>query len=190
MVMTYRIAVTNFCESLYVIILFRFIESYTTIRQLSGIYQNSFDEKYEDVNAVSINSEISLLDCFERCSNEQECLTIFYNRITKICILHSDPFTYTAMSKTGVGWRSYLTKDANIDKVYPTGICIQGTNTIDVNNKWTFFDGTPMTYFKWLPGEPNGLGFIRIDRSKGFGWVVPPMPNWWTATYMCEIRMI
>ncbi|CAC5405868.1 unnamed protein product [Mytilus coruscus] len=88
----------------------------------------------------------------------------------------------------------YLNRDlcftANIDKVYPTGICIQGTNTIDVNNKWTFFDGTPMTYFKWLPGEPNGLGFIRIDRSKGFGWVVPPMPNWWTATYMCEIRMI
>ncbi|CAC5405866.1 unnamed protein product [Mytilus coruscus] len=249
MVKTYRIGVTMFCESLYVIILFGFIESYTTIRKLSGIYQNSFDEKYEDVNAVSIHSEISLLDCFVRCSNEQKCLTIFYNRITKICILHSDPFTYTAMSKTGIGWRSYLTKDeyglcpnnffyyrqlhmcynfnppisftvaeisgacdntnqellridfeekhdyvkmvsANIDKLYPTGICIQGTNTIDVNNKWTFFDGTPMTYFKWLPGEPNGSGYIRIDRNKGFGWVVPPMPNWWTCTYMCEIRMV
>ncbi|VDH90495.1 Hypothetical predicted protein [Mytilus galloprovincialis] len=236
------------CESLYIIILFGFIESYSTFRQLSGIYQNSFDDKYQDVNAVSIQTVGSLLDCVARCGKEQRCLRIFHNRITQICILHSDPFTYTA-TKTGEGWRSYLTKDeyglcpnsffyyrqlqmcynfnppmsankldflgacnysnqellrinseerqsyvemvsANIGSVYATGICIQGTNTIDVNNAWTFDDGTPMTFFKWLPSEPIGQGWIRINRGSDFGWGVPPRPNWWTCTYMCEIRII
>ncbi|CAG2247503.1 unnamed protein product [Mytilus edulis] len=177
------------CESLYIIILFGFIESYTTFRQLSGIYQNSFDDKYQDVNAVSIQTVASLLDCVARCGKEQRCLRIFHNRITQICILHSDPFTYTA-TKTGEGWRSYLTNDANIASVHPTGICIQGTNTIDVSNAWTFYDGTPMTFFKWIPSEPIGLGWIRINRGSDFEWEVPPRPNWWTCTYMCEIRII
>ena len=72
--------------------------------------------------------------------------------------------------------------------MYPTGICIQGTNTVNPSNQWTFFDGTLMTYFNWHANEPSGLGYIRIVRGKNYGWGVPPTANSWTCSYMCEQR--
>lgn len=52
-------------------------------------------------------------------------------------------------------------------------VCIQGTDTIDPQQQWTFDDGTLMTYFNWNQQhhQPEGRkGNLGISIVYNFTW--------------------
>lgn len=79
----------------------------------------------------------------------------------------------------------------DIGLVYSRPICIQGTRTIDPQNRWTFFDGTVMNYTNWYPGQPGigSIGYAWIIRIYDYQWnIVDYAPFGTTCSYMCEYR--
>lgn len=66
---------------------------------------------YEDENAAEIIFVTSVIECTLVCASTTQCLSLFYNAITKSCIIHPDPFFYTILTKTEPGWKIYATQD-------------------------------------------------------------------------------
>ncbi|CAG2227102.1 unnamed protein product [Mytilus edulis] len=54
---------------------------------------------------------ISIAECDMRCSLNPRCVSFFCNSLTRLCILHSNPFTYTVIPNSGTGWIFYVTRD-------------------------------------------------------------------------------
>lgn len=67
-------------------------------------------------------------------------------------------------------------------------LCVQGTDTIDLQQQWTFDDGTLMTYFNWNQNKPlGGRGNIGIVITLNFTWfdvagVIPKL----TCVFICQ----
>lgn len=78
-------------------------------RKFSAIHKQQYDGKYEYTNAVGIRFANSLSLCLSTCISNKMCLSFFFNEIKNQCILHSDPFTYTNISGSGLGWKLYHT---------------------------------------------------------------------------------
>ncbi|CAC5390771.1 unnamed protein product [Mytilus coruscus] len=215
--------------------------SESSIRLISAHHKPEYDNKYEEENAIGADHVRSVGLCGIKCVSNARCLSFFYNNLTGMCVLHSDPFTYTVLSSSATGWKFYLSQErcgrclvnffyyreldlcykleppikaskvdedsvcpgneimridsderhdyiklvtADIGRVYPAGICIQGKKT---QGKWTYNDGSTMEYFRWLPNEPTGVSdVIRMVRFENYGWDVAYLGR--NCTYMCEYR--
>ncbi|XP_071172360.1 uncharacterized protein [Mytilus edulis] len=70
-----------------------------------------YDNKYEVENAIEIYQAKFVMECGIKCVSNTRCLSFFYNNLTGMCILHSDPFTYTVMSSATKGWKFYLSQE-------------------------------------------------------------------------------
>ena len=97
-------------HSVLLITLF-FVFVHPETRKLSAIYKYEYDGKYHYKNAVGIHIVQSLSTCLSICSEIKMCMTFFFNKMDNKCILHLDPFTYTTMSESGLGWKFYHTQD-------------------------------------------------------------------------------
>ncbi|CAG2227104.1 unnamed protein product [Mytilus edulis] len=87
----------------------RTFRSGTTI--ISAHHKPEADGKFgNQINDETMFS-ISIAECDMRCSLNPRCVSFFYNSLTKLCILHSNPFTYTVLPNSGIGWRLYVTRD-------------------------------------------------------------------------------
>ncbi|XP_063405963.1 uncharacterized protein LOC134689927 [Mytilus trossulus] len=69
-------------------------------------------------------------------------------------------------------------------------LCVQGTDTIDSQQRWTFDDGTLMTYFNWNHqyNQPSGgQGYIGISVVRNFTWfdIVASTPSS-TCNFICQ----
>lgn len=85
--------------------------SFVNTQKLVAVHKKDYDNYYESSNAVRMQYVSSLAGCMVECTKEKQCLSYFFNTITKDCVLHSDPFTYTKMTESGDGWTFYLTHD-------------------------------------------------------------------------------
>lgn len=67
-----------------------------------------------------------------------------------------------------------------LDEFTVPRLCVQGTKTIDSEQRWTFDDGTLMTYFNWKPNPSpvaaTGEGGVNlgISVSNNFPWFEIP----------------
>ncbi|CAC5420152.1 unnamed protein product [Mytilus coruscus] len=215
--------------------------SESRIRLISAHHKPEYDNKYEKENAIGAYHVRCLRECAVKCLSNKRCLSFFYNNHKGMCILHSDPFTYTVMSLSEKGWKFYLSQErggrclvnffyyrkldlcykleppiensvvdedfvclgselmridsnerqdyvklvtADIGRLYPNGICIQGKKT---QGKWTYKDGSTMEYFRWHSDEPSGLSnVIVLWRVQNYNWHTPRHGE--MCTYMCEYR--
>ncbi|XP_063417009.1 uncharacterized protein LOC134699327 [Mytilus trossulus] len=211
-------------------------------RLISAHLKPEYDNLYEVENAIGTYLNKFVRECGVMCLSNKRCVSFFYNNLTGMCILHSNPFTYTVMSFSEKGWKFYLSQEragrclvnffyyreldlcyefkppirgsvidtgfvcpgtelmridsnerhehiklvtADIGKVYPDGICIQGKKT---QGKWAYNDGSTMEYFRWLPNEPSEKSnVIRMVRIKNYGW--EHTRNWPTFSLEYFIRM-
>ncbi|CAG2202715.1 unnamed protein product [Mytilus edulis] len=272
-------------------------------RLISAHHKPEYDNLYEVENAIRTYLVKFVRECGVKCLSNKRCVSFFYNNLTGMCILHSNPFTYTVMPISEKGWKFYLSQEhirscnpltylkfalepldintkskalfeilkykliqgtchykqfyaktenyncnsglshsvpvavwstffyyreldlcyefkppiprsvidtgfvcpgtelmridsierqeyiklvtADIGKVYPDGICIQGKKT---QGKWTYNDGSTMEYFRWLPNEPSEKSnVIRMVRLKNYEWRVINLRG--NCTYMCEYRL-
>ncbi|CAG2227103.1 unnamed protein product [Mytilus edulis] len=87
------------------------IKIYSGTIVISAHHKPDADGKFEDQNNDEIIVSISIAECDMRCSLNPRCVSFFYNSLTKLCIVHSNPFTYTVITKSGTGWRFYVTRD-------------------------------------------------------------------------------
>lgn len=85
------------------------IYSGTTI--ISAHHKPEADGKFGNETNDETMFSISIAECNMRCSLNPRCVSFFYNSLTKLCILHSNPFTYTVIPNSGTGWRLYVTRD-------------------------------------------------------------------------------
>ncbi|CAG2254069.1 unnamed protein product [Mytilus edulis] len=155
--------------------------SESRFRLSSAHSKPEYDNKYEVENAIEIYQAKFVMECGIKCVSNTRCLSFFYNNLTGMCILHSDPFTYTVMSSAAKGWKFYLSQEPDIGEVYSLGICIQGKET---DGKWMYNDGSTMEYFSWEPNEPSGdSNIIIMFRKNQHKWRNPSVTN--TCTYMC-----
>ncbi|VDI43788.1 Hypothetical predicted protein [Mytilus galloprovincialis] len=149
---------------------------------ISAHYKPDADGKFENQNNDEIIVSISIAECDMRCSLNPRCVSFFYNTLTKLCILHSNPFTYTVIPNSGTEWRFYETRDPDIELVYDDPICMQGKNTGD---GWKFLDGTLMTYFKWGHNQPKFLSNqLRMVIMNHYKWFTTPDTK--SCSYLCE----
>ena len=81
------------------------------VRMIKAVYNSAHDNKFHDDNAVGIHLVKSTTSCLVECDKDLRCISFFFNNLTKSCILQSDPFVYTVMTKSGTGWKFYLTQD-------------------------------------------------------------------------------
>ncbi|VDI22610.1 Hypothetical predicted protein [Mytilus galloprovincialis] len=85
------------------------IYSGTTI--ISAHHKPEADGKFGNQTNDETMFSISIAECNMRCSLNSRCVSFFYNSLTKLCILHSNPFTYTVIPNLGTGWKLYVTRD-------------------------------------------------------------------------------
>ena len=78
------------------------------VRKIQARHDSAHDNKFHDDNAVGIYSVKSKILCLVECAKDLRCISFFFNGLTEECILHSDPFVYTDMEKSGTGWKFYL----------------------------------------------------------------------------------
>lgn len=62
------------------------------------ISRQDLSSMYEDENAAEIIFVTSVIECTLVCASTTQCLSLFYNAITKSCIIHPDPFFYTILT--------------------------------------------------------------------------------------------
>lgn len=79
--------------------------------KISAQSRHDLSNKYEDENAAVIIFATSVIECTLVCASNTQCVSLFYNTITKSCIIHPDPFFYTILTKTAPGWKIYATQD-------------------------------------------------------------------------------
>ncbi|VDI79625.1 Hypothetical predicted protein [Mytilus galloprovincialis] len=79
--------------------------------KISAQSRHDLSNKYEDENAAAIIFATSVIECTLVCASNTQCVSLFYNTITKSCIIHPDPFFYTILTKTAPGWKIYATQD-------------------------------------------------------------------------------
>ncbi|VDH96351.1 Hypothetical predicted protein [Mytilus galloprovincialis] len=68
-------------------------------------------------------------------------------------------------------------------------LCVQGTDTIDPQQQWTFDDGTLMTYFNWNQqyDQPSGgQGFLGISTALNFTWFDTNSTNLINCVFICQ----
>ena len=97
----------------FVILLFHIsMHAFNSQRKIYAVKNVFFDDTYSRELAVGISKTRSALGCIVECTNEKRCLSVFYNKMTKECVLQSDPFTYTVpTSESGSGWGFYRITD-------------------------------------------------------------------------------
>ncbi|CAC5420153.1 unnamed protein product [Mytilus coruscus] len=78
------------------------------IKLISAHHKPEYDNTYEEENAIEDYHVKCLRECVVKCLSNKRCLSFFYNNHEGMCIIHSDPFTYTVMSFSGEGWKFYL----------------------------------------------------------------------------------
>ncbi|XP_071143797.1 uncharacterized protein [Mytilus edulis] len=92
-------------------IMFNAVLSESRFRLSSVHSKPEYDNKYEVENAIAVNKAEFVVECGINCVSNTRCLSFFYNNLTGMCILHSDPFTYTVMSFAAKGWKFYLSQE-------------------------------------------------------------------------------
>ncbi|XP_063442975.1 uncharacterized protein LOC134723285 [Mytilus trossulus] len=86
------------------------VKSESRFRLISAHRKPEYDNKYEVENAIGVYN-VRFVECTVKCVSNTRCLSFFYNNLTRVCILHSDPFTYTVMSFSEKGWKFYLSQE-------------------------------------------------------------------------------
>ena len=81
------------------------------VGKIKAVKNSAHDNKFHDDNAVGIYLAKSTTSCFVECAKDLRCISFFFNSLTKSCILQADPFVYTVLTKSGTGWKFYLTQD-------------------------------------------------------------------------------
>ena len=94
------------------------------VGKIKAVYNSAHDNKFHNDNAIGIYLAKSMTSCFVECAKDLRCISFFFNSLTKSCILQADPFVYTVMTKSGTGWKFYLTQDRKfvIDSSIPFNI--------------------------------------------------------------------
>ncbi|VDI83112.1 Hypothetical predicted protein [Mytilus galloprovincialis] len=134
---------------------------------------------------------------YEKCADR--CLVnFFYYRELDLCYNFGPPIRVIDVDKEFVCHGTELVRidfdarqdyiklvTADIERVYPNGICIQGK---EIQGNWTYIDGSTMNYFMWLPNEPSrATNVIRMVRSLNYGWKSSYLERY--CTYMCEYTL-
>ncbi|CAG2253491.1 unnamed protein product [Mytilus edulis] len=81
------------------------------ISVISARRLQELDDTFETGNAEESLFTKSVTKCGTKCSMNRRCVSFFFNTLTHMCILHSDPFTYTVRTKSAPGWRFYITQE-------------------------------------------------------------------------------
>ena len=53
----------------------------------------------------------SIIECTKTCSENDKCVSFFYNFISKHCVVHSKDFIFQNPSDSSSGWKYYVTRD-------------------------------------------------------------------------------
>lgn len=53
----------------------------------------------------------SIIECAHTCSENDKCVSYFYNIISKNCVMHSKDFIYQNPSHNSSGWKYYVTRE-------------------------------------------------------------------------------
>jgi hypothetical protein len=61
--------------------------------------------------AVAIKTTITLRKCAKECSENDKCVTLFYNHNSGLCVIHSTDFKFQTPSLTELGWKHYVIRD-------------------------------------------------------------------------------
>ncbi|CAC5406199.1 unnamed protein product [Mytilus coruscus] len=91
--------------------MFIVVQSKSRIRLISAHHKPEYDNFFEVENAIGTYRVEFVRECGVNCLSNKRCLSFFYNNLEGMCILHSDPFTYTVMSSSKKGWKFYLSQE-------------------------------------------------------------------------------
>lgn len=86
--------------------------------QQYAVYDESYDGQFHMENAVYHATVTTLLHCTMLCLKFTRCMSYFYNKQSKECILHALSFKNTVPSQSGEGWKFYLTEEEVILRWY------------------------------------------------------------------------
>lgn len=112
----------------------------TLVREITSQYVHAYDGTYENEKSLGISNVGSSMQCSIKCLNDNRCVSFFYNTITKTCILHADPFTYTNRPKSGTGWiffQTFISKYTN-SKLFPLNQ--ENRNVIKIRSETQHYD--------------------------------------------------
>ena len=56
----------------------------------------------------------SIIECARTCSENDKCVSYFYNSISKHCVMHSKDFIFQNPSGNSSGWKYYVTRDGRL----------------------------------------------------------------------------
>ena len=88
------------------------------ISVISARRLQELDDTFETENAEETLFTKSVTECGTKCSMNRRCVSFFFNTLTQMCILHSDPFTYTVRTKSAPGWRFYITQERKFNIIF------------------------------------------------------------------------
>ena len=73
------------------------------------------NQQYQDVvefnGAVAVRTTTNLIKCAKECIENDKCVTLFYNHISGLCVIHSTDFKFQTPSVTQLGWKHYIIRD-------------------------------------------------------------------------------
>ncbi|VDI08006.1 Hypothetical predicted protein, partial [Mytilus galloprovincialis] len=87
------------------------VKSESRTRLISAHHKPAYDNLYEVEYAIGTYLVKFVRECGVKCLSNKRCISFFYNNLTGMCILHSNPFTYTVMSFSEKGWKFYLSQE-------------------------------------------------------------------------------
>lgn len=85
------------------------------ILAVDRLYYAHDNPEYQDMvefnGAVAIRTTITLIICAKECSENDKCVTLFYNHMSGLCVIHSTDFKFQTPSVTELGWKHYILRD-------------------------------------------------------------------------------
>ena len=82
-----------------------------------------YQDMVEMNGAVAIKTTITLRKCAKECSENDKCVTLFYNHNSGMCVIHSTDFKFQTPSLTELGWKHYAIRDGR-SSLYLGNSCI------------------------------------------------------------------
>ena len=78
---------------------------------LGAIKIDRLTDTFQIEDNVGLSEALGILQCVTFCLRTNVCLVLFFNSITRLCILHSKTFHFKRPTGTGQGWEVFRITD-------------------------------------------------------------------------------
>ena len=90
------------------------VSSTSQIRIMKSSIRTVHSGMVEYSGSIQERLTSSIIECAHSCSENDKCVSYFYNMISKHCVMHSKDFIFQSPSDTSSGWKYYVTRDGRL----------------------------------------------------------------------------